>query len=238
MDITGVVGFAKDFGTTGALADAETDSLFDTLRDGMLELYRTATNPTRPLMVWDPAVARGRRRGARLKATCARSSPRSRPRAARRGRHIDRRPLAAADRPASRGAAGRRVARRRVWRLLHRGHRVRGQRAHLDDFLISQHPDGRGQAGGRTRGRGPGRDAGRPDAARVTYADLNALPYLSWVCKEAMRVKPVASSGTTRKVKRDLVVGGTWPRGATVLCPSTPCTTSPRTGPMPRQVHA
>ena len=38
MDITGVVGFAKDFETSKVLSDSATEGLFDVLRDGMLEL--------------------------------------------------------------------------------------------------------------------------------------------------------------------------------------------------------
>ena len=59
MDITGVVGFAKDFETSKVLSDSATDGPFDVLRDGMLELYKQATNPARPAMVWDAGVRKG-----------------------------------------------------------------------------------------------------------------------------------------------------------------------------------
>lgn len=34
MDVTGLVGFAKDFGTCRSFDDADTDELFDILRAG------------------------------------------------------------------------------------------------------------------------------------------------------------------------------------------------------------
>lgn len=37
-----------------------------------------------------------------------------------------------------------------------------------------------------------------PGARPLEFADLNALPYLNAVLKEAMRLHPVASTGTIR----------------------------------------
>jgi fatty acid synthase len=221
MDITGVVGFAKDFGTTGALVDAETDSLFDTLRDGMLELYRTATNPTRPLMVWDGAHRKGTAAWAAFKAhmraLVAEVKSRGPPAAddvtiaahllrltdPRTGRPLDDALLA--------GEFG-------VYFTA--GIESAGNALTWTTFLISQHPEVEAKLVAELAAAGLVATQADPTPRALTYADLNALPYLAWVCKEAMRVKPVASSGTTRTVKRDLVVGGYLiPRGATVLCP-------------------
>lgn len=221
MDITGVVGFAKDFGTTGALADAETDSLFDTLRDGMLELYRTATNPTRPLMVWDPAVRKGTAAwGAfksHMRALLAEVKARGPPAAddvsiaAHLLRLVDPVTGAPLDDALLAGEFG-------VYFTA--GIESAGNALTWTTYLISQHPDVEAKLVAELAAAGLVATPDNPTPRDVTYADLNALPYLSWVCKEAMRVKPVASSGTTRKVKRDLVVGGYLvPRGSIVLCP-------------------
>lgn len=59
MDITGLVGFAKDFGSCKAFNDTDTDELFNILRAAMLEVYRRAINPMRRYLIFIPEVRQG-----------------------------------------------------------------------------------------------------------------------------------------------------------------------------------
>lgn len=221
MDITGVVGFAKDFGVTASLADSDTDSLFDVLRDGMLELYRTATNPARPLMVWDAAQRRGTRAWgvykAHMRALVAEVKARGPVRdddqsiAAHLLRLRDPATGAPLDDDLLAGEFGVYFA---------AGIESAGNALTWTTYLLSQHPDVERKLCAELAAHGLLATPDNPTPRPLTYADLNALTYLSWVCKEAMRCKPVASSGTTRRVKRDLVVGGHLvPAGSIVLAP-------------------
>jgi len=221
MDITGVVGFAKDFGTTASLADASTDSLFDVLRDGMLELYRTATNPARPLMVWSADQRRGTRAWgvykAHMRALVAEVKARGPPAAddqsiaAHLLRLTDPATGAPLDDAQLAGEFGVYFA---------AGIESAGNALTWTTYLLSQHPRVERKLCEELAAAGLLATPENPAPRALTYADLNELPYLAMVCKEAMRCKPVASSGTTRRVKRDLVVGGHLvPAGSVVLAP-------------------
>lgn len=48
MDVTGLVGFAKDFGTCKTFNDASTDEIFDLLREGKLLMQALAGHCLNP----------------------------------------------------------------------------------------------------------------------------------------------------------------------------------------------
>jgi cytochrome P450 len=225
MDITGVVGFGKDFGATAALASASpdpaTDSLFECLRDGMLELYRSATNPAQGLMFWDADHRKGvaafktfkSHMRALVKEVKARGPPAAddvsiaahllRLRDPATGAPLDDE-LLAGEFSVYFAAGIESASNAMTWTA----------------YLISQHPEVEARLVAELDAEGLLATPDRPHPRPVSYADLGRLPYLASVCKEAMRVRPVASSGTTRRVKRDLTIGGYLiPAGATVLCP-------------------
>lgn len=221
MDITGVVGFAKDFGVTKSLTDTATDSLFDVLRDGMLELYKTATNPIRPAMVWDAAQRRGTAAWgaykAHMRALVDEVKARGPPKdddlsiAAHLLRLRDPATGAPLDDALLAGEFGVYFA---------AGIESAGNALTWTTFLLSQHPRVEAKLCAELAAHGLLATPENPTPRPLTYADLNDLPYLAWVCKEAMRCKPVASSGTTRRTKRDLIVGGHLvPAGSIVLAP-------------------
>jgi len=222
MDITGVVGFAKDFGTSRVLADDATDGLFETLRDGMLELYKTATNPARPLMVWDSGVRKGSKAWGEykfhmrelVKEVKARGPPRDDDESI--AAHLLRlRDPNNNDLPLDDAALANEFG---VYFAA--GIESAGNAMTWTTYLISQHPEVEAKLVKELEDNGLLATAENPNPRPIDYSDLANLTYLSWVCKEAMRVRPVASSGTTRRVARDLVIRGYLvPKGSVVLCP-------------------
>ena len=226
MDITGVVGFAKDFAATssvgaGPCADPGTDSLFECLRDGMLELYRSATNPLQSISFWNAEHRKGVKafstfKGhmkALVKEVKARGPPASgdvsiaahllRLRDPLTGRPLDDE-LLAGEFSVYFAAGIESASNAMTWTA----------------YLLSQHPEVEARVVAELDGAGLLATPSNPDPRPVAYSDLARLPYLGAVCKEAMRVRPVASSGTTRRVKRDLMINGYLiPAGATILCP-------------------
>jgi fatty acid synthase len=225
MDITGVVGFGKDFGATAALAaaaaDPATDSLFECLRDGMLELYRSATNPAQGLMFWNADHRAGVRAFATFKAHMralvkevkARGPPA--PGDVSIAAHL----LRLAD-PATGAPLDDELLAGEFSVYFAAGIESASNAMTWTTYLVSQHPGVEARLVAELDAEGLLATPTRPHPRPVSYADLARLPYLAAVCKEAMRVRPVASSGTTRRVKRDLTIGGYLiPAGATILCP-------------------
>jgi len=226
MDITGVVGFAKDFGATssvgaGPCADPATDSLFECLRDGMLELYRSATNPIQGLMFWNAEHRRGvaafgtfkahmkalvkevKARGAPAPADVSIAAHLLRLRDPVFGAPLDDE-LLAGEFSVYFAAGIESASNAMTWTA----------------YLLSQHPAVEARLVAELAGAGLLATPAAPHPRPITHADLARLPYLGAVCKEAMRVRPVASSGTTRRTKRDLMINGYLiPAGSTILCP-------------------
>ena len=222
MDITGVVGFAKDFETSKVLSDSATDGLFDVLRDGMLELYKQATNPARPAMVWDAGVRKGaaawKTYKLHMRELVAEVKARGPPAADDESiaAHLLRlRDPSDGDKPLDDAALANEFG---VYFAA--GIESAGNAMTWTTYLISQHPEVEAKIVAELGGAGLLATAESPTPRPVEYSDLARLPYLGWVCKEAMRVRPVASSGTTRRVARDLVIRGHLvPKGSVVLCP-------------------
>ena len=222
MDITGVVGFAKDFETSKVLADTATDGLFEVLRDGMLELYKTATNPARPAMVWDAGVRKGsaawktyKRHMRELVAEVKARGPPSAGDESIAAHLLRLRDPSNGDRPLDDAALANEFG---VYFAA--GIESAGNAMTWTTYLISQHPAVEAKLVAELAAAGLLATPENPRPRAVEYSDLAKLPYLGWVCKEAMRVRPVASSGTTRRVARDLVIRGHLiPKGSVVLCP-------------------
>ena len=222
MDITGVVGFAKDFETSRVLSDRDTDGLFDVLRDGMLELYKTATNPARPAMIWDSGVRKGtaawkvyKRHMRELVAEVKARGPPSQDDESIAAHLLRLRDPSKGDLPLDDAALANEFG---VYFAA--GIESAGNAMTWTTYLISQHPEVESKIVAELGAAGLLATTGNPRPRAVEYSDLAKLPYLGWVCKEAMRVRPVASSGTTRRVARDLVIRGHLvPRGSVVLCP-------------------
>ncbi|BDA50154.1 Cytochrome P450 3A13 [Coccomyxa sp. Obi] len=221
MDVTGLVGFAKDYGTTRSFSDTGTDELFYILQSTFRELYCRAVNPARPLMFWLPEVRRApalfRAFRARmmqlLQEVKARGEPG--PEDVSIAAHLLRlrdqatgRPLPDALLAGEFGvffAAGIESAGNAIsWTL----------------YLLSQHPEVERKLAQELDAAGLLVTPERPHPRPMEYSDLGRLTYLSWVCKEAMRVRPVASSGTTRRARRDMDLGGYLvPKGSLLLVP-------------------
>ncbi len=222
MDITGVVGFAKDFETSKVLSDSATDGLFDVLRDGMLELYKSATNPARPAMVWDAGVRKGtaawkvyKRHMRELVAEVKARGPPSADDESIAAHLLRLRDPSRGDAPLDDAALANEFG---VYFAA--GIESAGNAMTWTTYLISQHPEVEAKVVAELKGAGLLATSENPKPRAIEYADLAKLPYLGWVCKEAMRVRPVASSGTTRRVARDLVIRGHLvPKGTVVLCP-------------------
>lgn len=222
MDITGVVGFAKDFGTSRVLADTATDGLFEVLRDGMLELYKTATNPARPAMLWDSGVRKGnaawevyKRHMRELVAEVKARGPPSADDESIAAHLLRLRDPSNGGLPLDDAALANEFG---VYFAA--GIESAGNAMTWTTYLISQHPEVEAKLVAELDAAGLLATPANPKPRAVEYSDLAKLPYLGWVCKEAMRVRPVASSGTTRRVARDLVVRGYLvPKGSVVLCP-------------------
>jgi fatty acid synthase len=225
MDITGVVGFAKDFRATaavpGAAADPATDSLFECLRDGMLELYRSATNPAQSLMFWNADHRKGvaafatfkSHMRALVKEVKARGAPA--PGDVSIAAHL----LRLRD-PATGAPLDDELLAGEFSVYFAAGIESASNAMTWTAFLVSQHPDVEARLVAELDSQGLLATPANPHPRPVAYGDLARLPYLAAVCKEAMRVRPVASSGTTRRVKRDLMLNGYLiPAGATILCP-------------------
>ena len=225
MDITGVVGFAKDFRATASVgahcADPATDSLFECLRDGMLELYRSATNPAQGLMFWNAEHRRGVAAfgtfKAHMKALVDEVKARGPP--ARSDVSIAAHLLRLTD-PASGAPLDDELLAGEFSVYFAAGIESASNAMTWTAYLVSQHPAVEARLVAELAGEGLLATAAAPHPRPVAYGDLARLPYLAAVCKEAMRVRPVASSGTTRRVKRDLMLNGYLiPAGSTILCP-------------------
>ena len=223
MDITGVVGFAKDFETSKVLSDSATDSLFDVLRDGMLELYKQATNPARPGMLWDSGVRKGtaawhvyKRHMRELVAEVKARGPPAADDESIAAHLLRLRDPRNSDQPALDDAG----LANEFGVYFAAGIESAGNAMTWTTYLLSQHPEVEAKVVAELDGAGLLATPSNRTPRAVEYADLAKLPYLGWVCKEAMRVRPVASSGTTRRVARDLVIRGHLvPKGSVVLCP-------------------
>ncbi|CAL8465333.1 g4868 [Coccomyxa elongata] len=209
MDVTGIFIFAKDFGTARSFNDSNTDELFVIMKHSLEELMLRCVNPLRKFMVWNREVRHGTAifrafRSAMVdlvKEVKARGEPA--PGDATIAAHL----LRLRD-PATGGPLSDELLAGEFGMFFTAGLETSGNAISWTLYLLSQHPDVERKLAQELDAAGLLVTPERPNPRPMEFADLAALPYLSWVSKEAMRVRPVASTGTSRVTKTDMVIGG------------------------------
>ncbi|KAK9813430.1 hypothetical protein WJX73_008508 [Symbiochloris irregularis] len=187
----------------------------------MLEAYRRATNPMRPLMgIWDKEARAGPRLFSKFKEQINELTEEIKSRGPvreddvsiaahlRRLEHPEGGPL-----PDDLLAA-------EVGVYFAAGIESAGNAMSWTLYLISEHEEVQKKLEAELNEFGFLATPENPKPQTMEFADLGKMTYLQWVCKEAMRLLPVASSGVTRKVKRNLILKGFHiPAGSIILCP-------------------
>ncbi|CAL5223031.1 g5486 [Coccomyxa viridis] len=224
LDVTGLVGFAKDFQTCDTFMDAGTDELFEIIKLTFRELYSRTSNPARKFWIyslWSPERRRVERlfKQFRLRMSQLLQEVKARGEPAAEDVSIAAHLLRLRD-PATGQPLPDNLLAGEFGMYFSAGLETSGNAISWTLYLISQHPEVDAKLAAELDEAGLLVTPQRPAPRAMDYADLARLTYLGWVCKEAMRVRPVAATGVTRYTKRAMKLGGCYlPAGTMIAVP-------------------